>query len=79
VAFFNDFLPVLTRFSEEAVADIYRRCLEDLRSVGADFISLSGSGSTCFGVFDDQKRAEGAVKTLSETWNFVRFDVSTCA
>lgn len=70
--FFNDFLPVLTRSTEDAVSAVYRRCLGDLKSVGADFISLSGSGSTCFGVFDDQKKAEGAVKTLSETWNFVR-------
>lgn len=70
--FFNDFLPVLVQFSEEAVSGLYRRCLEDLRSIGADFVSLSGSGSTCFGVFDDQKRAEGAVTKLSETWNFVR-------
>jgi 4-diphosphocytidyl-2-C-methyl-D-erythritol kinase len=69
--FFNDFLPVLVWFSEGAVADIYKRCLEDLRSAGADFISLSGSGSTCFGVFMDQERAEEAVKTLLETWDFV--------
>ncbi len=36
----------------------------ELRESGADAVSLSGSGSTCFGLFADYARAEAACRTL---------------
>jgi 4-diphosphocytidyl-2-C-methyl-D-erythritol kinase len=70
--FGNDFLPVLGRASARE-KDAYGRMLADLGSCGAEFVGLSGSGSTCFGVFSDQTVAQKAVLRLSPAWNFVRF------
>ncbi len=69
--FANDFLPVLSRASDRE-ADAYRRMLADLRGCGAEFADLSGSGSTCFGVFSDRSAAEKAVFSLSPVWKFVQ-------
>lgn len=66
-AFSNDFLEPLS-----ARESVYGRMLTDLRRVGAMFASLSGSGSTCFGVFTDSEAASRAVVALSEDWSFVR-------
>jgi 4-diphosphocytidyl-2-C-methyl-D-erythritol kinase len=65
----NDFLPV---FLASAERDAYRGMLKDLAALGADFSGLSGAGSTCFGVFQDQGVAEKAVKILSRQWNYVQ-------
>ncbi len=69
--FSNDFLPVFSGASEDE-ADAYRRMLADLRACGAEFADLSGSGSTCFGVFRDHSAAEKAVLSLSQVWKFVQ-------
>lgn len=69
--FFNDFLPAFLALLPEEEASAYRGMLADLRRRGADFAGLSGSGSTCFGVFADPKAAERAVSPLSEAWNRV--------
>ncbi|MCL2044300.1 MAG: 4-(cytidine 5'-diphospho)-2-C-methyl-D-erythritol kinase [Treponema sp.] len=53
VPFFgNDFLPVLSAYRDE-----YGVILSSLNNLGADYSGLSGSGSTCFGVFSNQKKA----------------------
>jgi 4-diphosphocytidyl-2-C-methyl-D-erythritol kinase len=64
--FFNDFLPVLSAGS----GCIYPELLERLKALGADFAGLSGSGSTCFGVFCDGGRAENAAESLRRDWSF---------
>jgi 4-diphosphocytidyl-2-C-methyl-D-erythritol kinase len=69
--FGNDFLPVFLAQEGEAGA-VYREILGDFAGLGAEFSSLSGSGSGCFGVFTDGGTAERAVKTLKRRWNFVR-------
>ena len=66
--FFNDFLPVLTA-SDKGTA--YQRIITELRELGADFAGLSGSGSTCFGVFSEQKKAKTAKESLLKRWPFV--------
>jgi 4-diphosphocytidyl-2-C-methyl-D-erythritol kinase len=65
----NDFLEV---FLEEdgAPALAYRTILEGLRSHGADFCGLTGSGSTCFGIFTGggfEERAAKAEQSLRNT------------
>ena len=73
--FSNDFLPVFIMLennsphSEKAFA--YRERLSGLRKLGADFTGLSGSGSTCFGVFLDRNVAATARKNLLKQWRFV--------
>lgn len=57
--FENDFLQVFEGAG-------YQEILHQLREQGADFANLSGSGSTCFGIFLDKKKAKSAVTTLSE-------------
>jgi 4-diphosphocytidyl-2-C-methyl-D-erythritol kinase len=65
--FFNDFLPVLSA----GTGGVYQRIFSGLKEGGADFCGLSGAGSTCFGVFPDEKPAEKAVKSLRREWPFV--------
>jgi 4-diphosphocytidyl-2-C-methyl-D-erythritol kinase len=68
--FFNDFLPVfLARGGRDA--DAYRRALDGLREAGAAFAGLSGSGATCFGVFEDEATARDAAATLKNDTRFV--------
>jgi len=69
--FGNDFLPVLERFAAPEAAGAYRRILTELTDAGADFVSLSGSGSTCYGVFHDDETAKKAVLKLSGDWDYV--------
>jgi 4-diphosphocytidyl-2-C-methyl-D-erythritol kinase len=66
--FYNDFLPVL----DTGTGNVYSGILSRLKELGADFSGLSGAGSTCFGVFIDKKKAENAVKSLSNDWPFIR-------
>jgi 4-diphosphocytidyl-2-C-methyl-D-erythritol kinase len=64
----NDFLPVLLKTGS---GEAYRSILGDLRELGADYAGLSGSGSSCFGIFVDADRARRAEISLKKTWNFV--------
>jgi 4-diphosphocytidyl-2-C-methyl-D-erythritol kinase len=66
--FYNDFLPVL----DARTGGVYRRILSRLTELEADFSGLSGAGSTCFGVFTDEKKAEKAVRLLAEEQPFAR-------
>jgi len=68
--FFNDFLPVLSNSDK---GSFYQRIMGELRELGAEFAGLSGSGSTCFGVFSGQSQAESARDNLRERWPFVIF------
>jgi 4-diphosphocytidyl-2-C-methyl-D-erythritol kinase len=59
----NDFLELfLEEHGPRAAA--YRTILECLRSEGADFCGLTGSGSTCFGIFAEGGTAKKAAKTV---------------
>jgi 4-diphosphocytidyl-2-C-methyl-D-erythritol kinase len=60
----NDFLEVFLA-GDDAPARAYRTILERLRDQGADFCGLTGSGSTCFGIFTGGGGvAEKAVETI---------------
>jgi 4-diphosphocytidyl-2-C-methyl-D-erythritol kinase len=74
--FSNDFLPVFEadfkrRKSDSGLFPAYSEIIDDLRELGADFSGLSGSGSTCFGVFSSQSKAKTASGLLLKRWNFV--------
>jgi 4-diphosphocytidyl-2-C-methyl-D-erythritol kinase len=66
--FWNDFLPVF----EDPEKSVYGDILSRLWYLGAQYANLSGSGSTCFGVFADEKRAKKAVNALRGKWIFVQ-------
>jgi 4-diphosphocytidyl-2-C-methyl-D-erythritol kinase len=59
----NDFLEVFLA-ENDAPALAYRTMLERLRDQGAEFCGLTGSGSTCYGIFAERGAAEQAVETL---------------
>ena len=42
--------------------------IKNLRDNGADFAKMSGSGSTCFGIFLDEKKLQEAQKTIQKTF-----------
>jgi 4-diphosphocytidyl-2-C-methyl-D-erythritol kinase len=50
----------------------YRQIFSDLRESGAQFVSLSGSGSAVFGVYESQNAADNAVARLKNSRPFVR-------
>ena len=76
--FFNDFSALFIDMCNTLCpdnsenADTYRLILETLRKKGASFAGLSGSGSCCFGVFEEEKTAKEAEKTLSKHGNYAR-------
>jgi 4-diphosphocytidyl-2-C-methyl-D-erythritol kinase len=74
--FTNDFFSVFEAYcrKKKSVSPLfptYREIISTLRKLGADFSGLSGSGSTCFGVFSSQSKARTAKEVLLERWNFV--------
>lgn len=61
--FANSFTPSLVnRFAEIGSA------LSDVRSAGALFAEMSGSGSTVYGIFPSEKEAENALYELAQRW-----------
>ncbi|MDR2942143.1 MAG: 4-(cytidine 5'-diphospho)-2-C-methyl-D-erythritol kinase [Treponema sp.] len=64
--FWNDFLPVF----EEPEKSVYGDIISLLLYYGAGYANLSGSGSTCFGVFRDRAKAERSAKALKNKWEF---------
>jgi len=74
-SFVNDFLPVFTSQGEGSpfygAGRAYRRIIDDLKELGADFAGLSGSGSTCFGVFPQKTMVKVAKKTLLKRWPYI--------
>jgi len=74
--FFNDFLPVFGARQEKdspfyGAGLVYGEIISGLLGFGADFAGLSGSGSTCFGVFSRKSTAKAARETLSKRWPYV--------
>ncbi|MDR2534801.1 MAG: 4-(cytidine 5'-diphospho)-2-C-methyl-D-erythritol kinase [Treponema sp.] len=67
----NDFLSVFLTAGDPEAAGVYRKTLQDLDDAGADFIGLSGSGSTCFGIFTNGGIAKKAVQAVAGKRNFV--------
>jgi 4-diphosphocytidyl-2-C-methyl-D-erythritol kinase len=67
--FWNDFLPVF----EDPEKSVYGDILSQLWYSGAQYANLSGSGSTCFGVFSDRTKAEKAAKAMQNKWSFSEF------
>ena len=65
--FQNDFLEVF----KEREKSIYNKICYSLRELGAVFAGLSGSGSTCFGIFEEKEHSEKAAETLRCDWSFV--------
>jgi len=75
-SFSNDFLTVFEAAAGESPSmsetfTTYQHIISGLREQGADFAGLSGSGSTCFGVFSEPEKAELARESLSVRWPFV--------
>ncbi|MCL2213677.1 MAG: 4-(cytidine 5'-diphospho)-2-C-methyl-D-erythritol kinase [Treponema sp.] len=66
--FRNDFLQVFN----ESEKSVYCRIILQLQEAGADFVNLSGSGSTCFGVFKDAEHAQKAAVSINGNWKFVK-------
>lgn len=61
--FYNSFTPVVSgRYPA------VKKALEDLKSAGALFCEMSGSGSSVFGIFGCGKDSAKAFKILSEKW-----------
>ena len=56
----NDFLSVFLEQGSEERKEAYRSTLEELKAAGADFTGLSGSGSSCFGIFADERKVKKA-------------------
>jgi len=74
--FSNDFLPIFEvdfkrKKTDNGSFSVYSEIIDVLRELGADFSGLSGSGSTCFGVFSSQSKARTARGLLLKRWNFV--------
>jgi 4-diphosphocytidyl-2-C-methyl-D-erythritol kinase len=67
--FINDFLPVF----EEPESSVYNEIISRLKDLGAQYANLSGSGSTCFGVFEDRAKAINAAEILRSKWAFSEF------
>jgi len=66
--FTNDFLSVFT----ESEKSVYNEIIVKLRELGAQYTNLSGSGSTCFGVFANEEQAQKAADALRGKYAFVQ-------
>jgi 4-diphosphocytidyl-2-C-methyl-D-erythritol kinase len=80
--FRNDFLPVFLASAENSPASdelssVYPHIISHLQELGAEFAGLSGSGSSCFGVFTRQAGAELARESLLKHWPFVYISCAT--
>jgi 4-diphosphocytidyl-2-C-methyl-D-erythritol kinase len=69
--FYNDFLPVFLK--TPPFSGHYAAILRELARNGAVFSGLSGSGASCFGIFDCPDTAKAAAARLSQRWPFVRY------
>jgi 4-diphosphocytidyl-2-C-methyl-D-erythritol kinase len=67
--FYNSFTEVLCKEDRT-----YSEILGALESAGAAKTGVSGSGATCFGLFERAEAAEAARKTLAEKWPWVFVD-----
>jgi 4-diphosphocytidyl-2-C-methyl-D-erythritol kinase len=74
--FSNDFLSVFEadfkkNKPDNGIFSNYWEIITTLMKLGADFSGLSGSGSTCYGVFSSQSKSKTAREVLCKRWNFV--------
>jgi len=67
-SFLNSFLPVF----DEPEKSIYIDIISQLNAAGAEFAGLSGSGSTCFGIFSDWETAQKVSDLLLKKCSFVK-------
>jgi 4-diphosphocytidyl-2-C-methyl-D-erythritol kinase len=67
--YYNDFLSFFLRGEHKRA---YSAIFETLKNGGADFFGLSGSGSSCFGIFSYKQAAEYTGKLLVDDRNFVQ-------
>jgi len=65
--FYNDFLDVFPEKERET----YNEIISVLQSQGVLYANLSGSGATCFGIFEGEKQAQKAAQALRGKWDFV--------
>jgi 4-diphosphocytidyl-2-C-methyl-D-erythritol kinase len=65
---YNDFLPVFPGHEKS----VYNGIIAQLKELGAVFASLSGSGSACFGVFNEKTYADNASVVLGKKWKLVK-------
>jgi 4-diphosphocytidyl-2-C-methyl-D-erythritol kinase len=65
---YNDFLPVFPEHEKS----VYNGIITQLKELGADFSSLSGSGSTCFGIFNEKTQADHAALVMGKKWKFAK-------
>jgi 4-diphosphocytidyl-2-C-methyl-D-erythritol kinase len=61
----NDFLQVFLEEGNQEQAAVYQRVMQELKRWEADFVGLSGAGSTCFGIFSKGGVAKEAGIALS--------------
>ena len=64
--FKNSFTPALCKKYSEI-----KEALEQLKKTGADYVEMSGSGSTVFGVFTLRQQAIYCSNLLADSWNCV--------
>ncbi|MCL2808500.1 MAG: 4-(cytidine 5'-diphospho)-2-C-methyl-D-erythritol kinase [Treponema sp.] len=67
--FCNDFLKVFP----EKDKSIYNNIISQLTENSAKYANLSGAGSTCFGIFENERQARQAAEYLNEKWDFVQY------
>ena len=72
--FRNDFLEVFPQKEKS----VYNEIISGLREQGAQFANLSGTGSTCFGIFSGKEKARNAAEVLCKKWEFVQECSSLC-
>lgn len=61
--FFNSFEDMLSKKYPPI-----KKALHDIRKTGVDFASITGSGSSVFGIFDNERKADNALAALSCAW-----------
>jgi 4-diphosphocytidyl-2C-methyl-D-erythritol kinase len=61
--FFNDFQELFLNHGTGEEKDAYQTILDGLKKAGAAFAGLSGSGSCCFGIFNEPKPVVPAQKS----------------
>ena len=60
----NTFTPALSKKYKEIDA-----ALMDLKKVGSEYVEMTGSGSTVFGVYTLEQQAISSYNLLAEFWN----------
>lgn len=67
--FYNDFQEIFLNYGADGEKDAYLSILTALQKAGAAFTGISGSGSTCFGIFSSPEAATKAQKKMEGILN----------